>query len=73
MKEAINRMKSTNSSNNPDSWVKPSSKEGLMVNLDASVIYSVREDMASEIKQTVTGDIRDTLLIPYLRIVSGSA
>ena len=43
------------------------SKEGLMVELDASVIYSVREDMASEIKQTVTGDIKDTLLIPYLR------
>lgn len=52
------------------------SKEGLMVDLDVSVIYSVREDMASEIKQTVTGDIKDTLLVPYMRngvrdIVSG--
>ena len=30
MKEAIKRMKTTNSSNNPDSLVKPSSKEGLV-------------------------------------------
>ncbi len=43
------------------------SQEGLMVELDASVIYSVKGNMASEIKQTVTGDIKDTLLIPYLR------
>ena len=50
--------------------------EGLNVNLDLSVIFKVKPDMASEIKQTVTGDIKQTLLIPYVRngirdIVSG--
>ncbi len=52
------------------------SKEGLIVQLDVSVIYSVKPEMASEIKQTVTGEVKDTLLVPYVRnglrdIVSG--
>ena len=52
------------------------SKEGLMVDLDISVIYQIRADKASEIMQTVSGYVEDTLLIPYMRngirdIVSG--
>jgi prohibitin 1 len=56
--------------------VKVPSQEGLIVTLDVSIIYRVRTDMAAEIKQTVTGDIKNTLLIPYIRngirdIISG--
>lgn len=52
------------------------SQEGLIVELDVSVIYKIKSDMASEIIQTVTGNIKDTLLVPYIRngvrdIVSG--
>lgn len=52
------------------------SKEGLLVDLDVSVIYQVRPDKASEIMQEVSGSIENTLLIPYIRngirdIVSG--
>jgi prohibitin 1 len=43
------------------------SKEGLIINIDMSVIYRVKSDRASEIKQTVSGDIKDTLLVPYIR------
>lgn len=43
------------------------SEEGLMVDLDASLIFRIKADQASEIKQTVTGDIRETLIKPYLR------
>ncbi len=41
--------------------------DGLMVDLDISVIYKIIGDRASEIKQTVTGHIEETLLIPYIR------
>jgi len=47
--------------------VEVPSKEGLIINLDLSVIYRVKSDRASEIKQTVQGEIKDTLLIPYMR------
>lgn len=43
------------------------SKEGLIINLELSVIYRVKSDRASDIVQTVRGDIKDTLLIPYMR------
>ncbi|MBD3310014.1 hypothetical protein GF351_02235 [Candidatus Woesearchaeota archaeon] len=43
------------------------SQEGLIVGLDVSVMYSIKPYRASEIMQTVTGDIKDTLLIPYIR------
>lgn len=43
------------------------SKEGLIINLDMSVIYRIKPTRASEIKQTVQGDIKDTLLVPYMR------
>lgn len=43
------------------------SKEGLIINLEMSVIYRVKSDRASEIKQTVSGSIEDTLLVPYIR------
>lgn len=43
------------------------SKEGLIISLEMSVIYKVKADRASEIKQTVSGNIEDTLLIPYIR------
>ncbi len=52
------------------------SKEGLMVDLDISIIYRIRPDKASEIMQTVSDSVEETLLIPYARngirdIVSG--
>ncbi len=47
--------------------VEVPSKEGLIINLDMSVIYRVKSTRASEIQQTVQGDIKDTLLIPYIR------
>lgn len=47
--------------------VEVPSKEGLIIVLDLSVIYNVKPDRASEIKQTVSGSIEDTLLIPYMR------
>lgn len=43
------------------------SKEGLIVDLDISVIFNIKPERASEIKQTVTGDIRETLLMPFIR------
>lgn len=43
------------------------SKEGLIISLEMSVIYRVKSDRASEIKQTVSGNIEDTLLVPYIR------
>jgi len=43
------------------------SKEGLVIELDISVIYRVKSDKASEIIQTVQGDIKNTLLVPYMR------
>ena len=50
-----------------DETVDVPSKEGLIINLEMSVIYKVKSDRASEIKQTVSGSIQDTLLIPYIR------
>jgi regulator of protease activity HflC (stomatin/prohibitin superfamily) len=47
--------------------VEVPSKEGLIIDLDISVIYRIKSDRASEIKQTVSGSIEDTLLIPYIR------
>jgi len=47
--------------------VEVPSKEGLIINLEMSVIYRIKPDRASEIKQTVQGDIKDTLLVPYIR------
>lgn len=43
------------------------SKEGLMVQLDASVIFRLEPQRASEIKQTVSGEIHETLIKPYIR------
>jgi len=43
------------------------SKEGLVVDVDISVIYRVKSNRASEIMQTVSGDILNTLLKPYVR------
>jgi regulator of protease activity HflC (stomatin/prohibitin superfamily) len=43
------------------------SEEGLMVELDASVIFRLKPDRASEIKQTVSGSIHETLIKPYIR------
>lgn len=50
-----------------DEGVDVPSKEGLIISLEMSVIYQVKSDRASEIKQTVSGNIQDTLLIPYIR------
>ncbi|MDA3854824.1 MAG: prohibitin family protein [Candidatus Woesearchaeota archaeon] len=47
--------------------VEVPSKEGLIINLELSVIYRIKADRASDIVQTVRGDIKDTLLIPYMR------
>ncbi|MCA9495662.1 MAG: prohibitin family protein [Nanoarchaeota archaeon] len=47
--------------------VEVPSKEGLIINLEMSVIYRIKSDRASDIKQTVQGDIKDTLLVPYIR------
>jgi len=52
------------------------SSEGLSINVDVSIIYAVKPDRASEIYQTVSDNIKDTLLVPYVRngirdIVSG--
>lgn len=59
-----------------DEHVSVPSKEGLVIEMDVSVIYKIRADKASEIKQEVYGDVKDTLLVPYIRngirdIVSG--
>lgn len=43
------------------------SKEGLVFELDVSVIYSVVPDKASDNYVSVTGNIAETILIPYLR------
>lgn len=43
------------------------SREGLMVKLDASVIFRLKPQRASEIKQTVSGSIHETLVKPYIR------
>lgn len=43
------------------------SKEGLLVNLDVSLIYRIKPNKASEIKQTVSGTIEDTLVKAYMR------
>lgn len=51
-----------------ETMVMPTS-EGLDVQVDVSVIYSIVPNRASEIKQTVTGDIKDTLIIPYTRSI----
>jgi prohibitin 1 len=50
-----------------DEAVDVPSKEGLIINLEMSVIYKIKADRASEIKQTVSGDIESTLLVPYIR------
>jgi prohibitin 1 len=52
------------------------SKEGLVFSLDVSIIYNIIPEQASQILQTVSGNVEDTLLIPYMRsevrdIVSG--
>lgn len=47
--------------------VKVPSKEGLIISTELSVIYQIKADRASEIKQTVSGNIEQTLLIPYIR------
>lgn len=47
--------------------VEVPSKEGLIINLEMSVIYRIKADRASDIKQTVQGEIEDTLLVPYIR------
>lgn len=51
-----------------ETMIMPTS-EGLDVQVDVSVIYSIVPDRASEIKQTVTGDIKETLIIPYTRSI----
>ena len=43
------------------------SSEGLIVELNTSVIFKIKKDRASEIKQTVSGDILETLIKPYVR------
>lgn len=52
------------------------SKEGLVFDLDVSVIYNIRQDKAVDIVKTVSANFEDTMLIPYFRsavrdIVSG--
>ena len=43
------------------------SMEGLMVDLDTSVIFKIKPERASEIRQTVSGSIHETLIKPYIR------
>jgi regulator of protease activity HflC (stomatin/prohibitin superfamily) len=52
------------------------SKEGLVFLLDVSVIYNIVPEKVPNILLTINGNIRDTLVVPYLRsevrdIVSG--
>lgn len=42
-------------------------KDGLSVTVDLSVIYRIKSTQASEIKQTVSGDITETKLKPIIR------
>lgn len=44
-------------------------KDGLSVTVDLSVIYRIKDDQAADIRQSVSGSIENTKLIPMIRSI----
>ncbi len=43
------------------------SSEGLIISLDASILYHLNPDFVAELRKTVNRNFKETLIIPYIR------